>query len=232
MSLRALFIRSFVSLPVGNKHNTLHVLTFIYIVWFQACKSGEVDVTMLLVRRRPLDWSQPMYVYLLATDYACLGLAVLVLLPIIIRIAHPHDITLVLTGICFKIIRLGLLAFGDGPLTVYASVIVGCPSAIIISGLKSLVSKTVDKDEMGKMFSLLSCGETLGSLLGGVALTAVYAGTVQLMPGFAFILDIVLYVGLFSVLLIVGNDMRKQWRHGLVTDMERKSTENRVITAS
>jgi len=166
-----------------------------------------------------------MYAYLLATDYACLGLAVLFLLPLIIRVARPHDITLVLTGVVFKIFRLSLLALGPNTVTIFASVVIGCPSAMIISGVKSLVSKAVDEDEMGKTFSLLSCGETIANLVGGVALMTIYATTLELFPGFAFTLEIVLFIGLFGILLVVGQDMRAQWRDDLMADVTRTRTE-------
>ena len=41
---------------------------------FQTCKSGEVDITLLFVERSPLNWSKSLYGYLLAVDYACLGI--------------------------------------------------------------------------------------------------------------------------------------------------------------
>jgi len=88
-----------------------------------------------------------MYGYLLATDYACLGLASAVLLPCLIRFCRLTDLSLAIIGVIFKIFRLAMISYGQYSWLVYLSVVVGCPSALIISSSKSLISKLVGEDQ-------------------------------------------------------------------------------------
>ena len=187
----------------------LHIIIlFFTIILHQAAKSGEVDVTMLFVERAPLYWRKSMYGYYLATDYACLGLAVFILLPLIIRFRKVDDIFLVMLGIFFKILRSLLLAFSTKTWMVFLSVVIGCPSAMIISGVKSIISKSVNEDEMGKTFSLLSCGETISNLLGSLIFTSIYASTQKVYPGLTYIVVAILFILLFVLVLLIAMDMR------------------------
>ena len=172
------------------------------------CKSGETDTTLLLVEKSPLDWDRSLYGFLLATDYACLGIAVFLMLPILIKLFDLRDMTLVLIGLFFKTLRLFILSFSTKTWMVYLSVTLGCPSAMIIVGSKSLISKSVKDDEMGKTFSLLSAGETVSNLLGTVFFTSIYSATFRVFPGMTFVLDAVFHCLLFFLLLCVAGDLK------------------------
>ncbi len=184
------------------------ILLFMTIIVQQTCKSGEVDVTLLYVERSPLSWHKSMYGYLLATDYACLGLAVFALLPVLSNILHINDITLVAIGIGFKIIRLIIMTFSNYTWMIYISVIIGCPSAMIISGSKSLISKTVDENEVGKAFSLLSCCETVSNLIGSVLFTNLYSMTLHLFSGLTFGVDALVFVVLLVTIILLAQDLK------------------------
>jgi len=61
-----------VILKPRSQHYRLYILFFFCTIFIQqACKSGEVDITVLYTLKSPLNWSRSMYGYLLATDYAC-----------------------------------------------------------------------------------------------------------------------------------------------------------------
>jgi len=150
-----------------------------------------------------------MYGYLLATDYACLGLASSVLLPCLIHFFHLNDLSLAIIGVTFKILRLAMMTYGQHTWLIYLSVVIGCPSALIISSSKSLISKLVGDDELGKTFSLLSCGETISNLIGSLLFTLIYGTSVHIMPGLTFLLECMLMFCLLCVLLVVTYYMTK-----------------------
>ncbi|ELU16853.1 hypothetical protein CAPTEDRAFT_195622 [Capitella teleta] len=192
--------------PSGARFHLL-VLAAI-IVFQQLCKSGEVDVTLLFVVRKPLRWHGGLYGYLLAADYFSLGAAVLVILPILTKLFRLDDTSLVIIGMFFKVVRLLLMAFSSQTWMVFVSVVLGCPSALIISGAKSLISKTVREDEVGKAFSLVSCGETLASFLGSIVFLSLYAETLDLFPGFVFTMDAGFHAILLLGFVILMRDLR------------------------
>lgn len=214
-------VRESVDVLIRARPQRNHII-FLFCTIFiqQMCKSGEVDITLLFTEKSPLRWRKSLYGYLLATDYAMLGLASALLLPGLILVMHLGDATLVVTGVLFKIIRLVVLAFSTETWMVFLSVVVGCPSALIISCAKSLISKAVDEDEMGKTFSLLSSGETLSNFIGSLLFTSIYSATVAVFPGLAFVADAALFFLLFLALLVLAWDMRRMsLRSHLVQDI-------------
>lgn len=213
-------VRESVDVLIRSRPQRCHII-FLFCTIFiqQMCKSGEVDITLLFTEKSPLHWRKSLYGYLLATDYAMLGIASALLLPGLIRVFRLGDAILVVTGVLFKIIRLVMLAFSTETWMVFLSVVIGCPSALIISCAKSLISKSVDEDEMGKTFSLLSSGETLSNFLGSIVFTSVYSATVAIFPGLTFVVDAALFFLLFLAVLLLAWDMRRMSRSPLVQDI-------------
>ena len=199
-------------------HDRLYIwFIFTCIVSQQLTKSGEVDITLLFTKRSPLNWGEALYGYFLAADYAALGVAVLILLPLLVYFLRPHDLCLMSAGIIFKAIRLLFMAFADRTWLVFLSVFIGCPSGMIASSGKSLVSKIVSEDEVGKVFSLLSCLEAVSNLVGTVIFTNIYTATAsKLFPGFTFALDAGFYCILLASVSAVWYDMRSSANYYLL----------------
>jgi hypothetical protein len=125
-------------------HDRLHVVAlFTTLFIIQTCRAGEMQATLLFAERSPLSWKKSMYGYLLATDYAGLGLSTLVILPFLIRMFHMADMSMVLIGVGFRIVRLIIMAASTTTLGIYVSVIIGAPSSLIVSCGKALISKTI-----------------------------------------------------------------------------------------
>ena len=199
-----------VLLQPRSHHNRAYLLFFFALIFIQqTCKSGEVDITVLFTAKSPLSWSESTYGYLLAVDYACLGLSSAFLLPGLVHFIQLEDTTLCIIGVAFKIVRLIMMAYGQYTWLVFLSVVIGSPSALIISSSKSMISKFVGEDEMGKTFSLLSCGETIANLIGSLAFTAIYAATVHIYPGLVFAGDACLMVLLLFAMLLLVLDQRR-----------------------
>ena len=105
----------------------------------QTCKSGEMDMILLFVQRRPLSWLHSTYSYLLGVDYACLGFAAFFVLPCCIRWLNLGDRALILTGLTFKIARTLGIAFADRTWMMFSAISIGGPHSFAISGLKSTI---------------------------------------------------------------------------------------------
>jgi len=187
----------------------LHIILLFTLIFIQqTCKAGELDATLLFAEAAPLSWRKSIYGYLLATDYAFLGVAMLVILPCLIKYLHLQDMSLIMTGVAFRILRLIVLSFSNSTVEVYMSVIIGCPSALIVSCTKAMISKTVYDGEMGKAFSLLSCAETVSNLVGSIIFNNMYNATKHISPGFVFGMEAIFFVGLLFALALLGRDMK------------------------
>ena len=211
----------------------LHILVLFATIFIQqTCKSGELDATLLFAEAAPLSWRKSMYGYLVATDYAFLGLTMLVFLPCLIRYFHLPDISMVLIGVAFRFCRLFVLAFSRSTLEVYISVIIGCPSALIISCSKAMISKMAIEGEMGKAFSLLSCAETVSLLLGSVIFSNVYNATKHITPGFVFLLESAFFFFYFFVLVLLGRDMKLAAQYNQLQESATEAAGSEFTSAS
>lgn len=209
-----------VAIRPRKDHERLYLwFFFLCIIAHQTCKSGEVDTLLLFTKRSPLNWSKSLYGYFLATDYAMLGISVIFLLPILVNYCKMKDVTLLNLGLIFKIIRLLILTFSSDTIVIFFSVIVSCPSALVASGVKSMVSKTVEEDEIGKVFSLLSCMETMSNLAGSVIFNSVYAATAStIFPGFTFLMDSIFQFLLLVIVIAVTLDMKSCTRYSILEE--------------
>ncbi len=189
----------------GRCHLWLLLLT---VIINQIGREGEGDILLLYVSRRPLNWNRSLYGFLAATDFACMGLLVCMLLPFLSYKLKVNDTMLAIYGILAKMFRLLLLAFAHSTWMVFVAVIGGTPIAIAISAVKSLMSKTVGRDEIGKVFSMISFGETLSSLVGAVAFNELYAAVSSFFPGLPFLLNSLLYIIILLILSILAREIR------------------------
>ncbi|ESO06645.1 hypothetical protein HELRODRAFT_160835 [Helobdella robusta] len=180
------------------------IIFFIFIILIhQLCKAGEVDVTLLVTLKSPLSWSKSVYGYFLACDYLCLGIVTALLLPLLIKVCDVRDETLVIVGVAFKVVRLIMMTLATNTTLMFLSVIVGSPSALIISCLKSVVSKSFRDGDLGKIFALLSGFETFSNLIGSIIFNFLYVSTVDIHRGFTFLIDsfvfFILLIGLLTI---------------------------------
>ena len=220
------------SIAVLVKHrpnNTRMILLILFILTLlnQTCKVGEMDVTVLFVTRSPLSWPKSWYGYLLSVDYAVMGLCLLFLLPVLSSILKFSDATILIIGISCKVVRLSWAAFAIKTWMVYVSVIIGAFAGLITSAVRSLVSKSVNEHEAGKLFSLLACAETASKLFGVLIFVNLYSETVDFFAGFSYIFEAVLY--LFMVVLVVWifNDLRKVGTFDLMQAIQDHSIYNK-----
>lgn len=82
------------------------------------------------------------------------------------------------------------------------TVVLCCPSALIISSLKSIISKSFEPNELGKLFAFVSGAEAFSNLIGNVLFNFFYIHTVQIYAGLTFFLDATLFCILIFVLVI------------------------------
>jgi len=178
-----------------------HLLAlFVAISLQQAMKSGEADVLLLYVERTPLNMTRSTYGYLLASNYACLGLCAFVAPRLLQRTCRLSDGSLALVGLTFRLAGLIVLCFADSIPMVFLAMSLAGPHSMTVSSCKSLISKTVSGGEMGRTFSLLSSGETLSNLVGAVVFANLYAVTLTLFPGTSFLVEAGVFVIIFVII--------------------------------
>ncbi|XP_060575526.1 LOW QUALITY PROTEIN: tetracycline resistance protein, class G-like [Ruditapes philippinarum] len=210
------------SLSVLGRKRTNHGRKLILILFMisllnQTCKVGETDITLLFVTHSPLSWPKSLYGYLLSVDYAVMGVCLIVVLPILSNILNMPDGAIVIVGLLCKIIRLFWAGFIQESWMVYVSVIIGSFAGMITSAIRSLMSKSVEENEMGKVFSLLASAETASKLLGTVIFVSLYGATAFFFPGFAYIIEAILYMIMLMIMVLYYKDLKKIGTYDLIS---------------
>lgn len=175
---------------------------FVVLFLHQTCRTGLTDVTLLFTEKSPLSWPTSWFGYLSALDNAAMGFILLVFLPILSNVLKFSDLSISIIGLACACIRFVIMAWSNETWMVWLAVVIGSFGGIINSPVRSLLSKMVQEDEVGKMFSLLGSGETAAKFLA-VVFTYLYGSTLDIFPGFAFLLAAGLYTVMIIIILLV-----------------------------
>jgi len=184
-----------------NLRRSICVLIFV-LLSYQACRTGMTDVTLLYTELPPLSWPTSWFGYLSAVDNAAMGIVLLIVLPIMSNVINLSDSVISMIGLACASIRCIVMAWSKQSWMVWTATGIGSLGALINSPARSLLSKLVNEDEVGKIFSVLGSGETISKIMA-LMFTALYGATLDIFPGMTFLVASALYtVTSFLILFI------------------------------
>lgn len=190
-----------------NLRRSVCALLFILLL-HQTCRTGLTDVTLLYTELPPLSWPTSWFGYLAAADNAAMGIVLLIILPILSNVLKVPDSVISMLGLGCASIRFIILTWSKHTWMVWVAVSVGSFGGLINSPARSLLSKLVHEDEVGKIFSVLGSGETIAKFLA-LIFTALYGTTLDIFPGMTFLIASALYTIMSFLLLFVHIDTRE-----------------------
>ncbi|KAK7793072.1 hypothetical protein R5R35_013516 [Gryllus longicercus] len=105
-------------------------------------------------------------------------------------------------GFFMKLLAAVVTALSPAYWYMYVGVVVSLPGACVGPWVRSILSTSVPKADIGKVFSIVASVESLVPIAAGPVYTLLYNGTIQSFPGAFFLLS----AGLFAVdvLLLLG----------------------------
>lgn len=213
-----------ISKPRPGNNRTVLITLIIMSIVNQMCKVGETDVKIMFVTRSPLSWSESWFGYLLSSEYALMGVSLLMFMPLFTNKLGLSDRIILTIGLLSNASKLIFLSFSTKSWMILASVGIGSFIGMIGASLRSLLSKTVSEDEAGKMFAILSSGETIAKFLGTIAFVNIYSETVHIFRGMAFLIEAFSFFPiLVAVVLIVFN--RRQ-------NLQQSATDHATVNGS
>jgi len=146
----------------------------------------EQDVTYLFTRDDPLQWSSSAYNYYSGAKMALGAIALVALVPLARRYLHPHDTLIALAGFSSKVAGLAMLGASTNTSMMCVVPVVGILSSVSVATIRAMLSKTVQTEEQGKLFSVLSSVESLTSMSGSLIFNTAYTATRTFAHGFVF----------------------------------------------
>ena len=178
-----------------KRPNKLHwIIAVQYFLYASYCYSNEEEVMRYLYLQKSVGVTGPDYAYLTVFTTLINSFGLLVLLPILSHTFKLHDATI--QTLCLAVECVGLYAFVFS-LTlwqVYVSngvmeLLSWCKFGLI----RSLISKCVQSDETGKLFSVMAIMAAILHFAGGAAYRQLYSATLDTFPASEILMKGILF---------------------------------------
>ncbi|XP_039748958.1 proton-coupled folate transporter-like [Pararge aegeria] len=182
----------------GNTRKKI-ILTLIVVAIIYGPSHGERIITYMFVRYR-LKWDALKYSIYSTYSIITHSLGALFSISVFSKHWGFHDSMLCLISISSKLIGSVYIAFVYTDLQMFMVPIIEILNATTFTSLRSMASKLVRAEEMGKMNSLFSLVETLAALVFDPTYSALYARTIPIFTGAVFIYSASMTLPAISIL--------------------------------
>ncbi|XP_026486092.2 proton-coupled folate transporter-like [Vanessa tameamea] len=195
---------------------TLSVVAIIY-----GPNHGERIITYMFVRYR-LKWDALKYSIYSTYSIITHSLGALFSISLFSKHWKFHDSMLCLISITSKLIGSVYIAFVKTDLEMFMVPIVEILNATTFTSLRSMASKLVLSEEMGKMNSLFSLVETLAALMFDPTYSALYARTIPVFTGAVFIFSAFMTIPAIGTLVWLFTQHRRETKLRKQEAMEKQ----------
>lgn len=141
---------------------------------------------LYLYAQLKFSWTTEMYSNFKTYQSAAFVLVMLLFVPIMNKILHWRDTSIVIIGAAAHSLGRVFFGFGTGTIWMYVGATVAAFGPTVAPALRSITSKLVPLEERGTIFALLSVCDNAVPLLNGVLYTQVYNWTIDSHPAGIF----------------------------------------------
>lgn len=193
--IKELFKVSLKERPNGGRSDLwLIILALCFVI---LPSMGSIFITFPVVQRVYL-WDPVTYSSAASIGNLINPVVMMIALPILIKVFKVSDITLAIigtiSGLLAGIIKGSILT----PVGLYLSYLIGPLTGAANVAIRSYVSKLVPKDEISRIFSLVTTLEAFMPFLGTFYQTALFNWTIDYYPSFVFhFTSLLLFLPLF-----------------------------------
>ena len=150
------------------------------------CRSSMEIVTVLYVKQGPLSWPDSWYGFLMAVNGASIAVILLFLLPFASNVLKIKDINMILLSLVPYFLGYTGLTLVHNTVAIFLSVMMTATIGITIASGRSLISKLIQNEETGNIFSLLATCEMVANIIGGSIYTFLYPLTSGFYPSLIY----------------------------------------------
>ena len=176
------------------------------------CVYGTLDSLVLYTELPPLSWPPSWFGYLIAYDSAVKGVINMIFIPILSKTLNVPELIISAIGALFTLFHFLLITWSKQTWMIYLAITIGGLRTVIIAPIRSVVSKCVGEDEIGKIFAVIGSGDTLAKIFG-LIFPALYSITLDVSPGGSFLLGSGIYAIMAILLLHVHFNLKDYLSH-------------------
>ncbi|XP_028169328.1 proton-coupled folate transporter-like [Ostrinia furnacalis] len=216
-----------------NHRRTKSILVLAAIAFIYGPAYGEFTSRYLFTRYR-FNWDALKYSFY-NTFYICVHfLGALISISLFSRRLKWHDATLGLISNTSKIVGALATGFARNTLEMYLAVAVEMFNATSFTALRSISSKLVSSDELGKMTAVFNLMEVLTSMTFGPIYSWIYMKTLKIDAGIMFYVSTVLTVPpilIFSWFYLQRKKRPKEDAENPASDKEAHCRKNSLLSS-
>uniref|UniRef100_A0A336MET8 CSON013922 protein n=1 Tax=Culicoides sonorensis TaxID=179676 RepID=A0A336MET8_CULSO len=219
-----LFVSNFKVFQIPRPHSARKILLIIISCYLLlAFSNGEFEVAELF-KRESWGWTTQFAFYnSYSTFIGFIG--TLIVTALLVEVWKLADPILVMISLGCSIVAKPILAITKDFYIIYLATTIELFNSTKVIAIRSLISKVVAADELGRVYSVMSIIETLVNPLTSIIYNYVYAQTISSFPGLFYFMT----VGIFAVVFIVYFKVNSLVRHFVkMQEKETPATENGI----
>ncbi|XP_013184397.2 proton-coupled folate transporter [Amyelois transitella] len=176
-----------------KKRRTKSILVMLCVTFIYGPAYGEFTMRYLFTRHR-FNWDAVKYSLFSTCNVLTHSLGALISISIFSRKLKWHDSVLGIISNASKIIGSICTSLARNSMEMYIAVIVESFNATSFTALRSISSKLVTKDEIGKMTSMFNLTEILASMVFAPLYSSVYKWTLKIDASVIYYMNTVLTI--------------------------------------
>lgn len=193
-----LFISNFKVFQIPRPFSARKILLIVIIGYIlMTLATGEFEI-FILFGRESWGWTTEFAFYQSYTTFIAF-IGTLIVTGLLVEVWKIADPILVMISLACSIIAKPILAITKDFYTIYIATTVEMFNSTRVIAMRSLISKIVGADELGRVYSVMSVIDTVVSPLSVLMYNQVYKETISTFPGTFYFLT----VGLFTIIFII-----------------------------
>ncbi|XP_046438910.1 proton-coupled folate transporter-like [Daphnia pulex] len=193
--------------PNNRRRNLLLLIACALIT--MTVTAGEMDVAYLFTKDDPLNWSYETYSYYFGLKFGVGALSLIALSPVVRRLNLQEAITCCI-GLVSKAAGLVLHGFATTNAMMFCVPFLSMFNTFCLPSIRSLLSKQVDPNELGKLFAFVASIENICTLLGSIVFNILYPLTRSIFRGFTFELAAIMLIIPLVIMSYLSYQMKRE----------------------
>ncbi len=178
-----------ISLPKIIRDIDKGCLTVIAIsIYMYFCRGNRYNILLLYARSTTAGWTDTIFSSLLGYKEA-VQLAILIfVIPFLHGTLKLTDMEIIFLSVILKIGSYIVLLSSTHMWHIYLHMTFGVSSILVDPAVKAYIGAHIDRNNLGKAFSLLQMIDHIAQMLGSLVLTQLYVSSLETVPSLIYIL--------------------------------------------
>jgi PCFT/HCP family folate transporter-like MFS transporter 1/3 len=177
-----------------REHNLRRVIVIlIFLMLLNVTIFSDGGITYLYARKE-FKWDEQKFTKFQTCVIIVSAVAAFIVMPLLSFYWKVHDATIGILATSSKVLSLVVMSLAWNGWVLFLGACLGFLSAFASIVIRSMLSKCVNKSDLGKIYSLLASLEAAVPLFAAPLFTIVYTSTLDTFPGSVFLVQAALFV--------------------------------------